>query len=81
VDVHSESRQRVRSTSGQKGPWRRKVRYVVERIPGRGIVIHQALSGPDAPLTKRDLVFIILYTGVAFIVVPAIIVAVIWGLS
>ena len=42
-----------RANEGERAPWHRTYRYVRYRMPGRGLIVNDALSGPDAPLTQR----------------------------
>ena len=34
--------------------WRRQVRYVRERVPGKGVMVDVVHRGRDAPLGRRD---------------------------
>jgi len=42
-----------RANEEARTSWHRTTRYVRYRMPGRGLIANDALSGPDAPLTRR----------------------------
>lgn len=76
MNVRSKRERRRRLTRpAEPGPWHRNTRSVARRVPGPyPLAIHQALNGPDAPLTKRDLLFLVAYLLEVFALIPALVV-------